>query len=266
MNMDLSIATDYAADSGDPSPCLERIARAGFSHVHWCHHWCTDFVYSAPEIDQIERWLHEYSLKMLDLHGPVGPEKDWGSPCEYRRLAGVELVRNRLEMTARLGGDAVVMHPPQSEDWDIVRRSLDALQPACEALGVRIALENGDFRTISRVFDEYDPAFIGLCYDSGHGNLEPDGLRQLETVAHRLVAVHLHDNDGKSDQHKLPFTGTINWKALARVLADSGYTKCPNLEVTMRRSGFGEGSAFLAAALECGRKFVDLLNKSASDR
>ena len=24
--------------------------------------------------------------------------------------------------------------------------------------------------------------------------------------------MHLHDNDGKEDQHKLPFTGTVDWE------------------------------------------------------
>ena len=28
----------------------------------------------------------------------------------------------------------------------------------------------------------------------------------------KLIALHLHDNDGISDQHLLPFDGTVNWK------------------------------------------------------
>ena len=76
----LSITTDYAnIDKGNPSPYLRRIADAGFTHIHWCHHWNTDIVYSCPEIEQISRWLDEYGLELLDLHASVGPEKNWFS-------------------------------------------------------------------------------------------------------------------------------------------------------------------------------------------
>ncbi|OPY68015.1 MAG: hypothetical protein A4E63_02134 [Syntrophorhabdus sp. PtaU1.Bin050] len=76
--MKLSVTTDYTRDTGDPSPYLRRIADAGFSHIHWCHRWCTDFMYSKSEIDQIKRWLREYGLQVLDLHATAGRKKNWG--------------------------------------------------------------------------------------------------------------------------------------------------------------------------------------------
>jgi sugar phosphate isomerase/epimerase len=106
----LSITTDYFNDSGNPAPYLRRIAEAGFSHIHWCHHWRSDFLYSDAEIDQISKWLQEFGLQLNDLHGSEGMEKSWVSAQEYRRLAGVELVKNRIYMAAKLGGDVVIMH------------------------------------------------------------------------------------------------------------------------------------------------------------
>ena len=35
--MKIAIATDYKGSSGDPEDSLERIAKAGFTHLHWCH-------------------------------------------------------------------------------------------------------------------------------------------------------------------------------------------------------------------------------------
>jgi hypothetical protein len=85
-----SITTDYAVvDKGNPSPYLRRIADAGFTHIHWCHHWNTDFVYSRSETEQIGRWLDEFSLKLLDLHASVGPEKNWSSANEWERQAAL---------------------------------------------------------------------------------------------------------------------------------------------------------------------------------
>ena len=48
----LSMTPDYVRSSGDPAPYLRRIADAGFSHVHWCHQWNTDFLYAACEVER----------------------------------------------------------------------------------------------------------------------------------------------------------------------------------------------------------------------
>src|SRR5713101_2789681 len=147
--MQLSITTDYARDVGNPEPYLCQISEAGFTHIHWCHHWNTDFLYSTAEIDQIGRWLQDYRLKLLDIHASDGKEKSWTSLREYERLAGVELVRNRIDMAAALGADAIVMHVPNLTNpatmdqlWSQLRRSLDALEPHARASNIRIALEN----------------------------------------------------------------------------------------------------------------------------
>jgi sugar phosphate isomerase/epimerase len=258
----LSLTTDYAnVDRGNPSPYLRRIADAGFTHIHWCHHWNTDFIYSGSEIEQIGRWLDEYALKLLDLHGSVGPEKNWFSVNEWERQAGVELVRNRLEMTARLGGDAIVMHYPKDPGNEPVRRSLDDLEGFVRHLGVRIALENGSFDAVEPLLSEYAPDYIGLCYDSGHGNLTPDGLDRLDRVKDRLLVVHLHDNDGASDQHNLMFSGTVDWPRLARILAHSAYDKPVSSESNMGRSGITDETEFLARAYDAGKRLDEMVRE-----
>ncbi|NLF40838.1 sugar phosphate isomerase/epimerase [bacterium] len=266
MKPSLSIATDYAADTGDPSSALERIARAGFTHVHWCHHWCTDFIYGDAEVAQIGEWLRSFGLRLLDLHGSVGPEKNWWSPREHERLAGVELVANRLAMTARLGGDAVVMHVPGDPGCLPVRRSLDALEGVAHGHGVRIAIENGSFPALRALFNEYDPAFVGLCYDAGHGNLVPDGLDHLDALKDRLIALHLHDNDGLSDQHKPVFSGTVDWARLAGIIARSPCAKCINMEVGIRNAEIKDEEQFLAAAYRDGLTLAAMIADAGRPR
>lgn len=257
----LSMTTDYARSTGDPSPSLKRIAEAGFTHVHWCHQWCTDFLYARSEVEQIADWLSETGLALLDLHGPVGPEKNWAAAEAYRRLAGVELVRNRLEMTARLGGGVVIMHAglaagPEgtAPAWETLRKSLDELEPCARKLGVRIAIENGDWPLIHAVLDAYEPAYLGLCYDSGHGHMDGVGLTHLDSLKNRLVSVHLHDNDGVADLHRLPFTGAIDWPAFVAILRASSYTKCISMESTMRHAGIPDEAEFLKQAFAAGSR------------
>jgi sugar phosphate isomerase/epimerase len=87
---------------------------------------------------------------------------------------------------------------------------------------------------------------VGLCYDSGHGNKGEDGLRHLDRLKHRLIAVHLHDNDGTADQHLIPFTGTVDWERLAQILSCSPYTGPVNIETMMHKTGLTDEGDFLA--------------------
>jgi sugar phosphate isomerase/epimerase len=259
--MDLSVSTDYVRDTGDPSPYLGGIAGAGFTHVHWCHQWNTDFLYSAQEIEQIREWLAGCGLRPLDLHGSVGPEKNWASSREPERLAGVELARNRIEMTARLGADVTVMHIPAQPGCEPLRRSLAELERPARTLGVRIAIENGSFEALGQVLAGHGPDYVGLCYDAGHGNLAAGGLDRLDALKDRLISVHLHDNDGSADQHNLPFSGTVDWARLARIMAASAYSKCVSLEVSMHSSGIRDEPAFLARAFEAGKRFSRMVDE-----
>ena len=265
----LSITTDYAESLGCPEPYLRDIAEAGFSHIHWCHQWNTDFLYSDCEVAQIAAWMRQYNLLLTDLHASVGPEKNWGSPREYERLAGIELVRNRIAMTERLGGDVIVMHLPGHLDepeladdaWDRLRRSLDVLEPHARVHGVRIAVENGKFDLIEKVLAMYGPDYLGLCYDSGHSNMTPDGMDRLDEMKDRLISVHLHDNDGESDQHKPLFSGTIDWARLAPIIAASGYAKCMSMELSIRRSGIEDEKVFLDEGFKEGTRFTQMVDK-----
>jgi len=268
------MTTDYATVStGCPEPYLRRIAEAGFSHVHWCHHWNTDFLYADAEVEQIGRWLADFGLALTDLHASAGVEKGWCSAREYERLAGIELVTNRIAMTARLGSDVVILHLPFEPEgsgdreayWARVRRSFDDLAPFARGQGVRIALENSskdNFDALERVFALYGPDVVGLCYDSGHGNVAGNGLDRLERVRGRLLSVHLHDNDGTGDQHKLVFDGTTDWPRLARLIASSPYRKPLSFESNM--GSYPKGSdevAFLCRALASGAALARLLER-----
>lgn len=269
----LSVTTDYATDVGCPEPALRRIADHGFTHVHWCHHWCTDFLYDDCEIDQIAKWLSELGLGVTDLHASEGREKRWTSPREYERQAGVELVRNRIRMTARLGGDAIVMHMGHVPDpvdeakvyWNSLWRSLDELKPCARTHGIRIAIENGVFQQIRTVFQRYESSYVGLCYDCGHGNMSGDGLDETDALKDRLICIHLHDNDGVSDQHKPLFTGTVDWLRLARIIATSGYRKWINMEVSMRNAGTTDEDAFLAHVYDDGVRFTEMVEKARGE-
>ena len=296
----LSIATDHSIDIhgfnsiqdwyngiGNPDTALRNAAEAGFTHVHWCHHWSGDFLYGDSEMDHIANLLNEYGLQVADVHGSEGREKFWYSPQEYARLAGVELVKNRIDFTARFGGDAVVMHAyplPLEADkheliWTQLRKTLDELQPYALSRNVKIAVENLiDFRgvrfeniplaeardnrdLIADLFALYPPEFLGLCFDSGHANLGYDRMEQLENFLDRLIVLHLNDNDGNGDQHRNLFSKGVDWARLADYIAESVYDKPMSLEVIVSEDDAND-TGFLTTAFETGNRFALMVESS----
>ena len=185
------------------------------------------------------------------------------------RLAGLELVKNRIHMANRLGTDVIVLHLPQPDEadkstafWEAVHRSMDKLLTYARERGVRIAFENllGNHRTLHKVLAAYDPSDVGICYDPGHGNISGDGLDFAEAVKDRLIAFHLNDNDSTADQHNLIFAGTVDWDRLARIIAASAYDKeYMTIELVMPKEPgniyTGDEAEFLAQAMASGLKF-----------
>ena len=255
--MDIAISTSFLCDKESPETYLRLIAEAGFTHLHWGHQWDSDFLYSSFEIAQCGKWLKQYGLKLLDIHGSEGVEKQWFSPEEYRRKSGVELVLNRVVMLHELEAPGcVMMHLPPNraikstpEDErllparvDALKRSLDEIVPVLEKYDAKLAVENrrnDSFRVIAEVMANYPAERIGITLDTGHANIdEARGLERVEKFKDRLQALHLNDNDGVGDLHQPPFYGTLDWERVAKLVAASSYTRPASFELLMRHTPF----------------------------
>jgi sugar phosphate isomerase/epimerase len=109
------------------------------------------------------------------------------------------------------------------------RRSIEHLEPAAQALGVRIAIEvlgneiSGAGSLVHFVEADLDGSSVGICLDFGHAHIEGDLIDALETVSEHLIAVHVHDNRGRTDDHLVPFEGTIDWPAALTSMQKIGY-------------------------------------------
>lgn len=269
----LSMTTDYASSTLPPEPYLRRIAAAGFSHIHWCHQWNTAYLYEEAEIERLAALLGELGLRLLDLHTLVLDGRYCATAEKEAAEKGFAVLANRVRMAARLGSDTVVLHPPEPRPDEGERvfeasfRLIDRLREVCAPLGVRLAFENlfcaGTWEVLERILDRCDPAFAGLCYDSGHGNLVPGSLDRLERLRGRLFSVHLHDNDGTADQHLLPFAGTVDWERLASILAASSYRRPISMESNTRVQVAADEAAYLAQAFAAGRRLDEMVNRRA---
>jgi sugar phosphate isomerase/epimerase len=98
---------------------------------------------------------------------------------------------------------------------------------------VNVAFENlRRLGYLKYILSHVDSPRAGFCYDSGHHNCRTPNEDLLSQYGSRLMALHLHDNDGSDDQHRLPFDGTTDWSATMRRIAQSGYKGALALEAT----------------------------------
>ena len=268
--MELSINTDFIKSVGDVRPPLKLISNAGFKYIHWCHHWCGDFLYSYQEIQNIKKLLREYDLKLFDLHASHGEEKYWCSTNETSRLAGEELLLNRIRMVHDLGGKAIVLHTNTESLSDKTKeraeqgiKTLAALEPHCRELNVKIGIENlfdngGDssIYDIQHYFSRFSSDYIGFCWDTGHSNIISNGVEKIRPFTQRLTILHLNDNKGNlnGDDHLPIGLGTVNWDTTARIIAQSPYKGVITQEVVLREGSTPE--IFLQDVYQRGRNFA----------
>lgn len=321
--MEIALASDFGIYELSPESMEEQMAKleaAGITHVHWAHDWDYEYIYSKWEMIQIKEILDRHHLKVKAVHATEGNtrcrvingqpvfvnrrrmndfRKDFTSPNEYNRLAGVELLLNRVDLAKIVGADEIVTHmvipyedfeniPGFKEKyWEQVYKSFDEMESYCRAMGIRIAVENMictpkkyQYEKFDRLFERYSPDYIGLCYDSGHSiiTIEDDETREpdwkfLERYKDRLIAMHLDDNLGidyslsedidgaiqKSDKHWIPFKGIASWEKICELIADSPYELPLLLEIVVPKGTVEEEMAGLAEAKAVGEKLTNMV-------
>jgi sugar phosphate isomerase/epimerase len=225
----------------------------------------THFDYHNPAvIADLQQWLAEAGLVLQSIHAPIAERFSGGrwsgtlsiaSVDPEARAHAVSEAEQALHIARRMAVPVFVTHLgiPRSQPRDAeigaqdtraaARRSIDELLRLAEPLGVRIAVEvlpNELSRAGSLVhFVEEDlkradgdaAAGAGICLDFGHAHIDGDVVDAIETVSEHLIATHVHDNGGRSDDHLLPFEGTIDWPAALTAVQKIGYEGPLMLEI-----------------------------------
>lgn len=203
-----------------------------------------------------------------------------------------ELIRRSIIASGMLGIRWAVTHPftvyDAGTDMSVSKqRNIEYysrhVQTAREN-GVGIALEN-DFEYKSAPYQRIycasvhelvdlvdafdDEEHVGICYDFNHANLTGGFHRQdLNTIAHRLRAVHVADNRGQADEHLLPFYGTIDWQEAMAGLADIGYEGELTYEVQQHGRYYPNDLKHLVIkhSIEVGNELLRMYEKAKQNR
>lgn len=108
---------------------------------------------------------------------------------------------------------------------------------------------------------EYSDHFC-VCLDPGHTNKatrfnnNPSVPEAIRMIGGSIKCLHLNDNDTFVDQHKIPMTGTIDWKATFDALDEIGYDGVYNMELSLRTFGTGFEYEEAAFAIKVMRKML----------
>lgn len=229
------------------------------------------------------RAVDDCGLRMDQAHITI--TVDICSLDDERRAADQQTVLDDIEVLSALGITAGVLHPGGSgerETWELAERqnelrleALERLAAAARRAGVRLALENGcwtfgpgrqvawegSVAGLRETIAQIGSPALGICLDTGHAILEGwDNAAAVRAAGDLLIALHIADNDGSGDQHRIPYSygSKVDWPAVVAALREVGYEGPFNLEIPGER---GRPLLFMDAsvnyALDVTRRLLD---------
>ena len=171
---------------------------------------------------------------------------------EEDRQKTVEYFVRQMEAAYYLGCKYFVLHPfmPFGHDVDVNRELvfdinvelLKKLIPSAEKWDVVLCVENMPFKNnpistvseIKRLVRAVNHPRVKVCLDTGHANIfSSDIAADVRLLGDDLATLHVHDNSGRADEHKLPYWGKINWEEFLLALGEIGFDGCFCLETSI---------------------------------
>ncbi len=217
-----------------------------------------------PHADAIAK----YGLRVGQTHAPF-PCRVKGEDAINEKLLRITI--NTMELSQKMGSRYIVVHPitlaceySRQEEHEFNIEMYKNLIPAAKKFQQIICLENmflsvnnhlteaccSDFTEAAALIDELNEIageeLFGFCFDVGHANvLGKNMYRSIMTLGKRLKILHIHDNDGVSDLHNMPFTFmrganglSTDWNGFLKGLKDIGYKGVLNFEIARCMEGF----------------------------
>lgn len=221
---------------------LDRVWDAGIPLVEiFCARQHLDYRNKA-QISELGHWFKDAELKVHSLHSPMFNDEYWGRSgpqatititerVKSKRLAMVDEIKRALEIAESFPFRYLIQHlGVTGEEFDEYK--VDAAFSALEEItlfakqrGVEVLLENtpNDLASAERllVFFEITHMNLNVCLDTGHANMKESVETAYKLLQPKIRSTHLHDNDGKEDQHLFPLNGsggTIDWTRAMKLL------------------------------------------------
>ena len=254
MKMDLAVSvwTSYFVDY-TPEEMIDAFVEAGYTTAEFSDEHGFVLLKRAKERGMTAAEVGAELKAYADARGfsfPQGHLYLGVDPCADN---AVEILTEWLDLFVALGITAGVLHTQggrELTDEERFDRWVKTLKPLCahlEGTNMSIALENvGGNPTLAglkKVIDAVGSDHLGICLDTGHLKLAQErgitDMSQLDFIrgaGKLLIALHIADNDGTSDQHMMPLgRGRVNWWEVMTGLREVGYDRLFNYEIPGER-------------------------------
>ena len=250
--MELGISTLLWYDEPDLLPHLPLLAAEGIRHIE-IRRIPEHFPYAdSAALQRLRAALGDCGIKPRTLHVPDPLIVAMSALDEQGRAEALAETKRIAAAFSQLGGRILVTHcggllADETErplQFVAGQDSIAQLAAFCRELGLPVAVENslptkprlGDtVAEVVRLVEGIGADGIGYCLDTSHANIGGDPVAALDLVGPGLLTLHISDNDGKSDQHALPFEGTVDWPAFMAALEATGYDGVFMMEVRATR-------------------------------
>ena len=226
---------------------IREIAAHGFEAIevfatrsHFDYH-------NADAIRALKGWLEDANLTLHSVHAPITDvfangrvQRNFSTAfrdADARRVTmremeaaiGIAQTIPFKYLVVHLGVPAVQQPGADDNHREAAIRSVEEIHNMAEAAGVTVALEvmGNNLSTAPDLIEILERSFegvnLGVCMDVGHAHILGDTAEAIEIASEYLVTTHIHDNRRQSDDHLVPFQGSINWGATIMALEKIGY-------------------------------------------
>jgi sugar phosphate isomerase/epimerase len=217
----------------------ESAIEAGYKRIKQAGIMCVDYNIVSPEdskeklevtyFKEHQECAARYGLRFSQVHAPIFKyESNRPDKMDYI----LEEMKKSIAICRLLGSPYMVVHPLElafelgrAEEKKINLEYFGSLVVEARQHDVMICIENMPYRRAGRVWEgacseayktvEYIDILnkkageerFGACFDVGHANVLGKNLREeVRALGSHLKVLHIHDNDGVSDSHQIPYS------------------------------------------------------------
>jgi sugar phosphate isomerase/epimerase len=256
---------------------LPLIREGGFNLLEICSFPAHLNYHDNAAVSRAARMMEDLGFEPYSFHAPFADSIDISSTDVDVRRRSCEEILKAADAAATFPVRYFVIHPgpenidlaPSGDRLERLRYAGEALgliAEHCSRIGIGCALENklphllfASMTDLLWILDSMEEAPIGVCLDTGHGQLAGDLSSIIQRLSGHLRMVHAHDNHGRGDDHFPPGTGSIDWFPVIETLSRAGFQGAIILEL----AGQSDTDRFFADARRARRFLRELSRRVA---
>jgi sugar phosphate isomerase/epimerase len=219
--------------------CFNYAVEYNFSHLEIDLIRESSFIetFDSKRISNLKSLAEEFGIT-LSLHTPFSINPSDKIPlirdatiAYLKRCVSIANELNATHITTHLGY-CLGVKPLKHKALTRLTENLKQVLHDCKKFNVKLAVENvnpmpegselfyliDSIKECEFLLTEIDSPYLNLCLDIGHANTNEGPLVYIQKFGKKIINIHFHDNNGKTDEHLDVGEGTVPWKKVAESL------------------------------------------------